>query len=121
MAITIYHNPKCSNSRGALALLEAKGLKHTVVDYVKTPLSKAELKKLATALKTTAGDAWAGIKDGMMRAKEPLFAELKLANASDDKLLDAMAAHPTLMNRPIVVTPKGAKLCRPPDTLKEIL
>ena len=84
--VTIYHNPKCSNSRSALTLLEEKGLKPVVVEYLKTPLSKAELKKIAAALKATAGRDWPGLRDGMLRTKEPVYAELKLKDASDDEL-----------------------------------
>ena len=119
--VTIYHNPKCSNSRGALALLEAKGIKPTVVEYLKTPLSKAELKKLAAALKTTAGKDWPGLRNGMLRTKEPVYAELGLKDASDDELLAATAAHPILLNRPIVTTPKGTVLGRPPEAVKSVL
>ncbi|MBV9904244.1 MAG: arsenate reductase (glutaredoxin), partial [Alphaproteobacteria bacterium] len=119
--IVIYHNPKCSNSRGALALLEAKGLKPKIVEYVKTPLTLAQLKDLAAQLARTAGAKWPGLRDGMMRTKEPAYAELKLDKASDAALLKAIAEHPALMNRPIVVTAKGARLCRPPELVQEIL
>jgi arsenate reductase len=121
MDVTIYHNPKCSNSRGALALIEAEGLAPTVVDYVKTPLKPAALKALAAALAKTAGAAWPGLREGMMRTKEPLYAELGLARASDAALIAAMAEHPALMNRPIVVTKKGARLCRPPGRVADLL
>jgi len=119
--VTIYHNPKCSNSRGALALLESKGIKPTVVEYLKTPLSKPQLKKLAAALKATAGKDWPGLRDGMLRTKEPAYAELGLKDASDDELLAAVAEHPGLLNRPIVTTPKGAVLGRPPETVSRLL
>ncbi len=119
--VAIYHNPKCSNSRGALVLLEEKGLKPTVVEYLKTPLSKAELKKLAAALKATAGKDWPGLRDGMLRTKEPVYAELGLKDASDDELLAAFAEHPVLLNRPIVTTPKGTVLGRPPEASKSPL
>jgi arsenate reductase len=121
MTVTIFHNPGCSNSRGALALLEAAGTPLHVVEYLKTPLDRAQLAELAAALKATAGAAWPGLVEGMLRAKESLFAELNLAGASDDTLLDAVAAHPVLLNRPIVVTAKGAKLCRPPELVHGIL
>jgi arsenate reductase len=121
MDVTIYHNPNCSNSRGCLALLKERGLAPTVVEYVKTPLSAAALKTLAAALKKTAGAAWPGLRDGMMRTKEPLYAELGLATASDTALLAAMAKHPGLMNRPIVVTKKGTLLCRPPERVTDLL
>ncbi|MBL6938680.1 MAG: arsenate reductase (glutaredoxin) [Alphaproteobacteria bacterium] len=119
--ITIYHNPKCSNSRGALALLEGKGIKPAVVEYLKTPLSRTELKKLAAALKATAGKDWLGLRDGMLRTREPVYAELGLKDASDDELLAAVAEHPILLNRPIVSTPKGTVLARPPETAESVL
>lgn len=121
MTVTIYHNPKCSNSRGALALLEEKGLEPKVVEYLKAPLSRAELKKLAAALKATAGKDWPGLREAMLRTKEPVYAELKLKDASDDELLAAVAEHPILLNRPIVTTPKGTMLARPPQTITTIL
>ena len=119
--ITIYHNPNCSNSRGALALLEEKGLKPKVVEYLKTPLSLAALKDLAAQLKATAGAAWPGVREGMMRTKQSAYEELGLDGANDAALLKAIAEHPILLNRPIVVTKKGAALCRPPAKVKEIL
>jgi arsenate reductase len=119
--VTIYHNPKCSNSRGALALLAEKGITPTVVEYLKTPPGKAELKKLAAALKATAGKDWPGLREGMLRTKEPVYAELRLKDASDDQLLAAVAEHPILLNRPIVTTPKGTVLARPPEAVKTIL
>jgi arsenate reductase len=119
--VTIYHNPKCSNSRSALALLEEKGITPTVVEYLKAPPSKAELKKLAAALKATAGKDWPGLREGMLRTKEPVYADLGLKDASDDALLAAVAEHPILLNRPIVTTPKGTVLARPPDRVKAVL
>ena len=119
--VTIYHNPKCSNSRGALALLQQRGITPTVVEYLKTPLSKAQLKELAAALKATAGKDWPGLRDGMLRTKEPVYAELGLKDAGDDALLAAVAEHPILLNRPIVTTPKGTVLARPPERVKTVL
>ena len=121
MDVTIYHNPKCSNSRGCLARLEAEGIKPRVVEYVKTPLSAAALKTLAAELRKTAGAAWPGLREGMMRTKEPLYAELRLDTADDAALIAAMAKHPVLMNRPIVVTKKGARLCRPPERVADLI
>lgn len=121
MAVTIYHNPDCSNSRGALAILREKGIEPVIVEYLKTPPSRDQLSVLAAALKAQAGDAWPGLVDGMLRAKEKVFAEMKLAGASDDALLDAAAAHPVLLNRPIVTTAKGTMLCRPPELVRAIL
>lgn len=113
--VTIYHNPKCGTSRTVLALLREAGIEPTVIEYLKTPPSKAELKSLAT--RNGGGVA------GIVRWKEPLTAELKLDKdkSSDSQLLDAMIAHPILINRPIVVTDKAAKLCRPSETVKELL
>ena len=121
MTVTIYHNPGCSNSRGALALLRESGVEPVIVEYLKTPLTAAELAGLAGKLKGTAGAAWPGVREGMLRAKEPEWNALKLDGASDAALLAAAAAHPVLLNRPIVVTPKGARLCRPPELVRQIL
>jgi arsenate reductase len=113
MQVTIYHNPKCSNSRGALALIREAGIEPTIIEYLKTPPSRAELAALVTKMGITAR--------AMVRAKEAVYGELALADAGDEKLLDAMAEHPILINRPIVVTEKGAALCRPPETVKPLL
>lgn len=118
MKATIYHNPNCSNSRGALKLLQDAGADLTILEYLKTPPSRAELAKLAAQLRATAGASWPGIRDGMMRMKE---AGAPAPDADDAKLLDAIAAHPILLNRPIVVTEKGTKLCRPPELVRELL
>jgi len=123
MRIAIYHNPACSNSRGALAILkEAQardGFELEIIEYLKTPPTRATLERLAAALAADAGAAWPGIAAGMMREKETLFAEL--AGASDAVLLDALAAHPILLNRPIVEAPKGTRLCRPPELVRGLL
>ena len=123
MRIAIYHNPACSNSRGALAILkEAQardGFELEIIEYLKTPPTRAALERLAAALAADAGAAWPGIAAGMMREKETLFAEL--AGASDAVLLDALAAHPILLNRPIVEAPKGTRLCRPPELVRGLL
>ena len=121
MTVTLYHNPDCSNSRGALALLRDRGVEPAIVEYLAAPPSRAELATLAARLAETAGAAWPGLRDGMMRTKEPAYAALGLDGASDDALLDAMAAHPVLLNRPIVTTPKGTKLCRPPEAVLTLL
>jgi arsenate reductase len=119
MKPTIYHNPACTSSRNTLAILNARGLDPQVVEYLKTPLSAVELRALAGKLAVTPG--WPGLRDGMMRVKEPVYAELALDTASDDALFAAMAAHPILMNRPIVVTARGARLCRPPELVEGVL
>lgn len=121
MTVTIYFNPSCSNARGALALLRESGIEPFIVEYLKTPLTAAELAALAGKLKATAGPAWPGLRDGMLRAKEAVWSELHLDGANDAALLAAVAAHPVLLNRPIVVTPKGARLCRPPELVLQIL
>lgn len=113
MAVTIYHNPKCSNSRSALEIINASGQVPRVIDYQKTPLSRDELKALVAKMGVPV--------KSIVREKEPLFAELHLEGASDDALIDAIAKHPILLNRPIVVTDKGAKLCRPPEVVKSLL
>ncbi len=109
----IYHNPRCSTSRKTLELLQDKGIEPDVVEYLKTPPSRAELVKMIRA---------AGIDvRAAVRKRESLYEELDLADASDDQLLDAMAEHPILIERPFVVTPKGTRLARPVDAVREIL
>ena len=115
MTIKIYHNPKCGTSRNTLALIENAGIQPQVIEYLKTPLSKQELKVLISQMGVPVRD--------VIRAKELLYLELKLddVNLSDDALLDAMVANPILINRPIVVTDKGVKLCRPSELVLDIL
>jgi len=115
MDITIYHNPLCSNSRNTLAAIRAAGLEPRVVAYLETPPSRAELVRMLDAAGLCPREA--------MRTKESLYTELGLGadEVGDDALIDAMLAHPVLMNRPFVVTPKGVRLCRPPETVREIL
>ncbi|MDA4106079.1 arsenate reductase (glutaredoxin) [Mycolicibacterium holsaticum] len=110
---TIYHNPRCSTSRKTLDLLRENGIEPTVIQYLKTPPSRAELEKMIA-------DAGIDVRTAV-RKKEALFTELGLADASDDELLDAMAEHPILIERPFVVTPKGTRLARPIDAVHEIL
>jgi arsenate reductase len=118
MRATIYHNPNCSNSRGALKILQDAGADFTIVEYLKTPPTRSELQSLAAQLRATAGASWPGIAGGMMRMKE---AGAPAPDADDAALLDAIAAHPILLNRPIVATAKGTKLCRPPELVRELL
>jgi arsenate reductase len=115
MDITIYHNTNCSTSRNTLAAIRAAGIEPHVVEYMATPPSRDELKRMIAAAGLSVRDA--------MRPKEPVYAELKLddPSLSDDALLDAMLAHPILMNRPFVVTPNGVRLCRPMERLQEIM
>ncbi len=110
---TIYHNPKCSTSRKTLELLRDNGIEPTVVQYLKTPPTRAELVKMIK-------DAGIDVRTAV-RKRESLYSELKLADAGDDELLDAMAEHPILIERPFVVTPKGTRLARPIDAVREIL
>jgi arsenate reductase len=113
--ITIYHNPKCGTSRNVLALIRNAGIEPTVIEYLKTPPSRAELVTLIAA-------TGAPVRE-LMRAKEPIYAELNLADPtlSDDALIDAMLTHPILINRPLVVAPLGARLCRPSETVLDLL
>jgi arsenate reductase len=115
MAITIYHNNACSNSRGALALIRAAGIEPVIIEYVKNPPTRAELADLVSRAGLTAR--------GAMRDKGELYEQLNLADPAltDDQLLDAMSAHPALIYRPFVVTEKGVRLCRPPALVHEIL
>ena len=113
MRLTIYHNPRCSTSRKTLDLLRDNGIEPTVVQYLKTPPSRAELVKMIK-------DAGIDVRKAV-RKRESLYDELHLAEADDDELLDAMAEHPILIERPFVVTPKGTRLARPIDAVREIL
>ena len=109
----IYHNPRCSTSRKTLDLLRDNGIEPEIVQYLKTPPTRAELVKMIK-------DAGIDVRTAV-RKKEALYGELGLADASDDELLDAMVEHPILIERPFVVTPKGTRLARPIDAVREIL
>jgi arsenate reductase (glutaredoxin) len=109
----IYHNPRCSTSRKTLELLRDNGIEPTVIEYLKTPPSREELVKL---IKNAGVDVRTAV-----RKREPLYAELNLADADDDEILDAMAEHPILIERPFVITPRGTRLARPMDSVREIL
>ena len=113
--ITIYHNPKCGTSRNVLAMIRNSGVEPTVVEYLKTPPSKAELQALLQRMGV-------GVRD-VLRQKGTPYDELDLGNPkwSDDELLDFIGQHPILLNRPIVVTPLGARLCRPSEAVLDIL
>ncbi len=115
MEITIYHNPKCGTSRNTLALIRNTGVEPQVIDYVSNPPSREVLKDLITKAGLTVRDA--------IREKGTPYAELGLDSPalSDDELLDAMLAHPILINRPFVVTPNGVRLCRPSELVLDIL
>ncbi len=114
MKATIYHNPKCGTSRKTLEILENEGADVTVVEYLRQPPSRDDLARLYER---------AGLKPSQgLRAKEPLASELGLDDGADeDAILDAMVANPILINRPIVETEKGVRLCRPQETVREIL
>ncbi len=113
--ITIYHNPQCGTSRNTLAMIRNCGIEPTVIEYLKQPPTRAQLLALIAASGLSVRE--------VMRSKEALFTELGLADParSDDELVDAMLAHPILMNRPIVVTPLGTRLCRPSELVLDIL
>ena len=107
MTVTIYHNPNCGTSRNVLAMIRQSGEEPVIIEYLKTPPDRARLVALIQAM---------GISvRALLREKGAPYAELGLADPkwSDDELIDFMLAHPILINRPIVVTPKGTKLCRP--------
>jgi arsenate reductase (glutaredoxin) len=115
MTIKIYHNPKCGTSRNTLALIKNSGEEPEVIEYLKNPPSKAELQQLIT-------DMSEGLR-ATIRDKEPIFTELNMQDEclTDDVLIDLMLANPILINRPIVVTPLGTKLCRPSELVLDIL
>jgi arsenate reductase len=114
-SITIYHNPQCGTSRNTLALIRNSGVEPRVVEYLKTPPSRDELKSLVAALGLPVRE--------LLRRKGTPFDELGLDSAhwSDDELLDFIVAHPILMNRPVVRTPLGTRLCRPSEAVLDIL
>lgn len=114
-AVTIYHNPNCGTSRNTLALIRNAGIEPTVIEYVKHPPSRAVLLDLIERMGLAPRE--------LLREKGTRYAELGLADQTltDDALIDAMLAHPILINRPIVVTPLGVKLCRPSELVLDIL
>ena len=115
MDITIYHNPACGTSRNTLALIRAAGIEPVVIEYLKTPPSRDTVRALAAAT----GEPLRAL----LREKGTPFAELGLGDPSltDDQLLEAIEAHPILLNRPIVVSPKGTRLCRPSEAVLPLL
>ena len=115
MIVTIYHNPSCGTSRNALAMIRQSGEEPVVIEYLKNPPTRERLKELIAAMGVPVR--------ALLREKGTPYAELGLADPkwTDDQLLDFMVAHPILINRPIVVTPKGVKLCRPSETVLDIL
>lgn len=111
--VTIYHNPRCSNSRGALELIRAAGITPTVIEYLAAPPTRTELADLLRRAGLTPREA--------IRSKEAIYRELNLGAADDDALLDAMTTHPVLIERPLVATAKGVRLCRPPERVLDLL
>ena len=113
--ITIYHNPQCGTSRNVLALIRNTGAEPAVIEYLKTPPTRENLKELVAQMGISVRE--------LLRRKGTPYDELGLDDATlgDDALLDAMVRHPILMNRPVVVTPLGARLCRPSEAVLEIL
>jgi arsenate reductase (glutaredoxin) len=115
MPVTIYHNPKCGTSRNVLAMIRESGVEPTVIEYLKDPPSRKRLVELVKAM---------GIAPrGLLRQKGTPYDELGLGEPkwTDAQLIDLMLEHPILINRPIVVTPRGARLCRPAEIVLEIL
>lgn len=115
MKATIYHNPMCGTSRKTLEILKNEGADVTVIEYLKAPPTRVELMRLYRR-------AGISVRDGL-RAKEPLAAELGLTDpsVSDDDILDAMMEHPILIQRPLVETRKGVRLCRPQEEVRQLL
>lgn len=113
--ITLYHNPKCGTSRNVLALIRNSGVEPEVIEYLKTPPTQARLAELVAA-------TGQGVR-ALLREKGTPYAELDLGNPkwSDDELLAAMVAHPILINRPLVVSPLGVRLCRPSEAVLDLL
>ena len=113
--VTIYHNPKCGTSRNVLEMIRAAGIEPEVIEYLKTPPDRATLKKIIAATGQPVRD--------LMRRRGTSYDEQDLDNAkwSDEQLIDLMLEDPVLINRPIVVTARGARLCRPVEVLQEIL
>ena len=113
--ITIYHNPQCGTSRNVLSLIRNAGAEPEVIEYLKMPPTREKLKELVAHMGITVRE--------LLRHKGTPYDELGLDDATlgDDALLDAMVRHPILMNRPVVVTPLGARLCRPCETVLDIL
>jgi arsenate reductase len=115
MTVTIYHNPSCGTSRNVLAMIRQSGEDPVVIEYLKNPPTRERLKELIAAIRIPAR--------ALLREKGTPYAELGLGDPkwSDDRLIDFMMAHPILINRPIVVTPIGVRLCRPSEQVLDIL
>lgn len=113
MDIVIYHNPACGTSRNTLAMIRNAGIEPHVLEYLKTPPSRAMLEQLIARMGIPVRD--------LVRQKGTPYAELGLETADDDALIDAMMAHPVLINRPIVVSPQRVRLCRPSEAVLDLL
>lgn len=115
MTTLIYHNPQCGTSRNTLAMIKASGETPEIVEYLKTPLGRERLVELLTMMEIAPRD--------LLRRKGTPYDELELGDATltNEQLIDAMVAHPILINRPIVVTDKGARLCRPSERVLDLL
>jgi arsenate reductase len=115
MTVTIYHNPDCGTSRNTLAMIRQSGIVPTVIEYLKDPPTRARLIELIAAMQIPVR--------ALLREKGTPYAELGLADSkwTDDQLIDFMLAHPILINRPVVVTPKGVRLCRPSEAVLDLL
>jgi arsenate reductase len=115
MSVTIYHNPSCGTSRNALEMIRQSGEAPQIIEYLKNPPDREQLIELIRAMRIPVR--------GLLREKGTPYAELGLADPrwSDDELIDFMLAHPILINRPIVQTPKGTKLCRPSEAVLDLL
>jgi arsenate reductase (glutaredoxin) len=114
-AVTIYHNPQCGTSRNVLALIRNAGIEPEVIEYLKTPPTREKLRELVAQMAVPLRE--------VIREKESVYKNLGLDDATlaDEALIDAMLAHPILINRPIVVTPLGTRLCRPSEAVLDIL
>ena len=115
MSVTIYHNPACGTSRNTLAMIRQSGVEPIVIEYLKTPPTREKLKELIDTMGVSVR--------ALLREKGTPYKELGLDDPkwSDDELIDQMLAHPILINRPIVVTPKGTRLCRPSEAVIDLL
>jgi arsenate reductase len=115
MSVTIYHNPECGTSRNTLAMIRQSGIEPEIIEYLKTPPSREKLIELIKAMNISVR--------ALLRERGTPYHEFGLSdpNLTDDQLIDQMLAHPILINRPIVVTDKGVKLCRPSETVLPLL
>ena len=114
-SLTLYHNPRCSKSRETLALIRQAGIEPHIIDYLESPLTRSELQALAERLQLPVS--------GLMRVNDALYAELHLddADCTDAQRLEALHSHPQLFNRPVAESSLGVRICRPPETVREIL